>query len=122
LTVVYPTAVTLSSFTAEAGEGAVFLGWETATEIDNLGFNLYRAESVGGPRMQLNGALIPNKTPGSPVGATYGFLDGSVEAGVTYRYWLEDLDIYGKATQHGPVAGRPLSGGVYRVFLPLVRR
>ena len=35
-----PTAVTLASFEAIARQGAVVLKWQTATELDNLGFNL----------------------------------------------------------------------------------
>ena len=40
------TAVRLQSFTARAGDGLVTLEWRTASELDNLGFHVYRA-SVG---------------------------------------------------------------------------
>jgi hypothetical protein len=103
-----PTAVGLSRFEAMPEGVTIRIEWETATEIDNLGFNLYRAESVDGPRTQLNDALIPSQMPGSPVGATYQLVDDSAVAGVAYSYWLEDLDVYGVATLHGPVnAGLP---------------
>jgi hypothetical protein len=52
--------------------------------------------------------LIPGQMPGSPVGAVYTFLDDNVVTGMTYYYWLEDVDVYGVATPHGPVtAGLP---------------
>ena len=99
----YPNVVTLASFTASPAEGAVILEWKTATETDNLGFNLYRAESSTGPRTQLNESLLPSQSPGSMLGAPYGFRDETVTEGVTYYYWLEDVDLYGESTSHGPL-------------------
>ena len=43
------TAVELVSITARGLDGAVALRWETGSELNNLGFQLYRAESEGGP-------------------------------------------------------------------------
>jgi hypothetical protein len=98
-----PLAVTLSSFFARARLNRVVVRWQTASEIDNIGFNLYRAESADGPRVQLNQGLIPSLSPGSATGADYRFVDRNVEVGHTYFYWLEDVDIHGVATLHGPV-------------------
>ncbi|MGD8791316.1 MAG: kelch repeat-containing protein [Anaerolineae bacterium] len=97
-----PTAVSLLSFDATPGRRAIRLDWETASEIDNVGFNLYRQAAQGEP-VRLNAALIPSQNPGSTTGATYTFLDDAAEPGVTYYYWLEDVDVYGWATLHGPV-------------------
>jgi hypothetical protein len=97
-----PTAVELLSFTATPKRKAIRLDWETASEIDNLGFNVYRSESLEGERVQLNAALIPRQNPGSPLGAVYTWRDGAVTPGVTYYYWLEDVDLNGRATLHGP--------------------
>jgi hypothetical protein len=106
-----PTAVTLASFTAEAGVGSVALAWETGTEIDNAGFNLYRATSPDGPWTKVNGALIAAE--GDPVaGASYSFLDEGLAPG-TYTYKLEDVDLNGVATLHGPVSA---------TVMPLLRR
>ena len=46
-----PLAVDLAAFTATAGADGVTLAWETVSETDNAGFNVYRAEggSVGAP-------------------------------------------------------------------------
>jgi len=109
-----PTAITLASFTAEAGVGSVTLAWETAAEIDNAGFNLYRAASADGPWTQINGAIIAAQ--GSPAsGAAYNFLDAGIPADTCY-YKLEDVDYNGAATLHGPTSAtvalrlrRPLS-------------
>ncbi len=98
----FPTAVSLAGFTAVKVDDGVLLEWETATELDNLGFNLYQAESATGPRVKLNDTLIPAQEPGSVWGAVYQFVDSGVISGTQYYYWLEDVDIYGVATLHGP--------------------
>ncbi|MEA3439393.1 MAG: hypothetical protein U9R58_03845, partial [Chloroflexota bacterium] len=59
-----PTAVILTSFTAEPQGSAILVSWETATEVDLVGFNLYRSESIGGARGKLNSVLIPAKAMG----------------------------------------------------------
>jgi len=100
-----PTAVNLTRFEAIPQDNAIRLEWETATELDNLGFNLYRSESASGARMMLNNNLIPAQAPGSTVGAAYAWLDQTVSAAPgIYYYWLEDLDVYGNTTLHGPVS------------------
>ncbi len=100
-----PTAVELLSFSAERAQNAVTLNWQTATEYDNLGFNLYRAAAADGTKTQLNDALIPtNMPPGSLMGAFYTYVDSDgVDPHVTYYYWLEDVSISGGKTLHGPV-------------------
>lgn len=99
-----PTAVTLTHFEAVPQNDHIQVTWETATELNNLGFNLYRSETAAGPWTQLNAALIPAQQPGSITGATYEWLDTSVIPNVTYFYRLEDVDIYGMSTFHGPVS------------------
>jgi hypothetical protein len=114
-----PTAITLASFTAEADGGSVALGWTTAAEIDNAGFNVYRATTPDGPYTQVNGALIA--AAGDPTsGASYSLLDKGLAPG-TYHYKLEDIDLNGVATLHGPVAATvtvPLRRPLYRPTMP----
>ncbi len=109
-----PDAVELASFTAtpQKWTGTIQLDWETVSEVDNLGFNLYRAESLDGRQIKLNDSLIPSQGPGSPTGYTYSFLDRAVRAGRTYYYWLEAVDIYDVTERFGPVsAAVPLQLG-----------
>ena len=47
--------------------------------------------------------IVPSPGPGSSQGFSYTWQDYKVETGVTYRYWLEDVDIAGVVTRHGPV-------------------
>ena len=117
-----PTAVELAWFTATARDGAIVLGWETVSEIDLLGFHVYRAEAVDGPRIRLNDALIPGQAPGSPAGAVYEFVDGAVAPGASYWYWLEAMDTHGAATLHGPTSAAVPVDVLYRVYLPLVNK
>lgn len=99
-----PTAVTLAEFTATAGESSIELAWSTADEVDNVGFNLYRAESEDGERVLVNETLIPAANPGSTEGAAYSYTDTGVVPGVTYFYWLGDVDVSGVETFHGPAS------------------
>jgi len=105
-----PTAVDLSDFSAASAKKAVTLTWQTENEVDNLGFNVYRASDVNGARTKLNAVMIPTGTyPGSQVGSSYTFTDtgaglkGGLKPNQTYYYWLEDVNIMGGTELHGPV-------------------
>ncbi len=104
---VEPTLIELSSFTAKPDNGRVTLDWATASETDNAGFNIYRAESPDGEYSRVNAELIPAR--GSVLeGAQYSFTDTTVQNRKTYYYRLEDIDFSGRATLHGPVTAMPL--------------
>jgi hypothetical protein len=98
-----PVLVELAEFKAMGLFNKVLLKWTTAAEIENAGFNILRADSEGGPYVQINAALIPAK--GDPMrGHTYRYLDKDAELGKTYYYKLEDVDLNGTRTLHGPVS------------------
>jgi hypothetical protein len=101
-----PTAVDLMDFSASSEDGTVIVTWETASELDNLGFNILRSTSVAGVKVRLNNLMLPtNLPPGSMVGSVYEFTDlDNLERGKVYYYWLEDVDIYGIAHINDPVA------------------
>ena len=96
------TYIELISFTGKAkNDGTVTLTWETAAEIDNAGFNCYRARAKKGAYQNLNSFLIP--APGSPQeGAVYEYTDTPGCPGV-YYYKLEDIDTSGASDMHVPV-------------------
>jgi hypothetical protein len=100
-------AVTLVSFTATGGDGQVLIEWETAIEIDNVGFNLWRSTSEAGDYAKLNDWLIPSQALGSVIGAYYCYTDSEVINGTTYYYKLESVDVYGHAELHGPISATP---------------
>lgn len=101
------TPIVLKYLSAEAVENGILVSWETATEVNNLGFNVYRAELVEGERVKLNPELIMSKVgPGGMTGATYEFLDETAVVGVTYYYWLEDVPLEAGVTPgiYGPIS------------------
>ncbi len=122
-----PLAVDLASFTAAATSDGVTLAWETVSEVENAGFNVYRAAggSVGDRPQQeevgqddgssgidplrmtgwvrLNETLIPAATPGAAQGNVYTWTDAAATTGTTW-YMLEDVDLNGAATRHEPVS------------------
>ena len=103
------TVVSLTSFTAQAGDGEVRLDWETGAELHNLGFHLYRGPSATGPWSRITASLIPG-LGSSPEGARYAYRDGGLANGATYFYLLEDVETTGRTRRHGPVAATPRAG------------
>lgn len=110
-----PTAVTLQTFTAAGFDSEILVEWETASEICNLGYNLYRSESGNGGYVKVNDRLISGVGT-STIGGRYCFLDRAVANGKTYFYMLEDLDIWGNVTKHGPVSATPAADAGYCDF------
>lgn len=115
-----PTAVDLISFTAEGSSEGILLEWETTSEVDNVGFNIYRGLSEYDAYTRINLDLIPSDVAGSPSGASYSFLDQNTQGGVTYYYWLENIDTEGiRSTLQGPItatSGAP----IWKMFLPVI--
>lgn len=117
------TVVELASFSATAYSDRVHLAWSTDSEIDNAGFNVWRARAADGPYTKLNPTLIPAR--GGPTwGAVYAYDDVNVVAGATYYYKLEDVDIFGASTFYGPLtaAVAQVSQRGVHLYLPLVVR
>ena len=104
-----PTAVELVSFEAYARDGAIELRWETGSELDNLGFHLYRSTAASGPYERITGTVIPG-LGSSPAGARYTYRDTGLTNGVTYFYRLEDIETTGRTELHGPVSATPEAG------------
>lgn len=117
-TITAATAIHLQSFAAHYGtdkNGAnrVVLTWKTGGESHNLGFNIYRAENgnrillnpslIAGSALTMRGALPKHS------GRTYAWID-SFAGRASGGYWLEDVDVNGTRTMHGPVfANAPTS-------------
>jgi hypothetical protein len=111
-----PTAVLLMDFDARSLPGQVLVRWETGSELDAIGFNLYRSTSLDGVRTSLNEALIPSKSVGG-MGASYEFIDADVQPGVDYYYWLEFVDGAGMP----PSGPAQVKAGSSWLFLPAIR-
>lgn len=94
-------AVTLVSFTASPEGQTIVVKWETASEVNMLGFYLWRSTEEGGIYSPISD-LIPAE--GDIVGATYQFIDTAVEPGQTYFYKLEAVETTGASQFYGPVS------------------
>lgn len=103
------TAVSLASFEAAHYANGTWLQWRTGLETDNLGFNVYREQN--GQRVKLNSALIGGASlmPSTTL-AAQGYYAWPVGTGATGQYWLEDVDIEGHKTWHGPVSVKNKAG------------
>lgn len=96
------TLAELSSFTAFYADHRVSLAWQTAAEIDNAGFHVWRAEGEPTGFERITPALIPAQ--GGPTqAADYAYEDAGVRPGRLYFYKLEDLSLSGQAAFHGPI-------------------
>jgi hypothetical protein len=112
-----PLPVELISFRVKSTtEFTVAVRWDTAAEVNNFGFNLYRATTN-----QFADAELIHFEPSSSTadsGASYSF-DDTVPGYGQYWYWLEDIDTEGNVqTRHGP-----LSVSVSKIrtqFLPMI--
>ncbi|MGD8896220.1 MAG: DUF2341 domain-containing protein, partial [Acidobacteriota bacterium] len=100
------TVVDLLFFQAVGVDSAVELTWRTGSELNNLGFHLYRSPSESGPWTRVTSSLIPG-LGSSPEGASYSFRDTGLTNGVRYFYRLEDIDSRSGSTFHGPVSAVP---------------
>ena len=102
----YTTIIELEYLDAVGQDGAVLIAWGTASEVDTEGFNILRSTEEDGEYAQINDVLIPAEG-GLLSGADYEYVDNDAENGTTYWYKLEDVDIHGVGTLHGPVSATP---------------
>ena len=99
-----PTLVDMVSFSATLSRnGGVLIQWTTASEIDNVGFNIWRSGDEDGKYVQINLRRIPAEGS-SFSGARYDYVDDEVNMGETYYYQLESVDYNGISEFFGPVS------------------
>ncbi|HVG35254.1 MAG TPA: C25 family cysteine peptidase [Pyrinomonadaceae bacterium] len=101
-----PTEAKLVSFEAARTGAGNRVRWLTGFEVNNLGFNLYRGEKNGArtrvtPTMIAGSALMAGQGVALTAGRSYTWLDkqGKTDS----EYWLEDVDLSGQRTLHGPI-------------------
>ncbi len=89
----------------EARQAVVLVEWTTASELDTVGFNLYRSENPAGPFTKINSTLIP--AAADPLtGSQYSYRDEQVLPGRQYFYQLEEVEMDGSINRFGPISGR----------------
>ncbi len=109
-----PTQAKVKTFNASrAADGRVLLQWKSSVESDNLGYHVYREQN--GVRTRITPQLVAGSAllvgPGKSLlaGHSYNWAD-TPPAGASVRYWLEDVDLNGKSTWHGPFAAANVTG------------
>jgi hypothetical protein len=113
-----PSLARLTQAHALAHDGVstrvVELHWRTSYEVDHLGFHVYREEQ--GQRVRITPALIAGSalTAGAKTvltaGQSYSWWDVLPLDSGPLRYWLEEIDLKGRRTWHGPVEVKAAKG------------
>src|SRR5215472_3024195 len=84
---------------------------KTGREVNSLGFNLYREQD--GTRVRLNSSLLAGTAllAGSETSLTAGHVhtwwDAPSGDSRSASYWLEEVDLHGQHTWHGPATSKP---------------
>ncbi len=90
-----PVPVELTSFTAQANGNSVQLNWETATEVNNYGFEIERQQSENGTlntEWETIGFVQGHGNSNSP--KSYEFIDENAPVG-NLKYRLKQIDTDG---------------------------
>jgi hypothetical protein len=100
---------------ALSDSGGITISWETASEVDTMGFNLLRAEgSARGPFQQINAQAIPAK--GDPLtGSEYEMEDKDVRPGRLYFYQIEEIEWSGARAPYPEIV--QARAGLPRIWL-----
>ncbi len=119
VSILAPTLVKMLTMNGSINKksGAVTLTWQTSFEQDNLGFHVWREGSDGNKtelttRLIMGSALATAHKLNTP--RSYRFVDQKPPAGFA-QYYVEDVDLKGIRTLHGPIAPKvstyDVSGG-----------
>ncbi|MEJ2636795.1 MAG: FlgD immunoglobulin-like domain containing protein, partial [Calditrichia bacterium] len=105
--------VELTSFTVVSGDGLVTLRWITESEMDNVGFEVFRSAEKDGEYTLMSSYLSNASLKGQVNSNTrheYRFTDRLVVNGESYWYKLADVDLNGNRAFHGPLFAMPHQG------------
>ena len=90
-----PLAIVLASFTAAIVGDCIEVEWETATEIDTIGFYLWRSDKSDSGYIQIDDSYTLSRSPMETIGARYAYTDCEVDINESARYYyeLEELEM-----------------------------
>jgi hypothetical protein len=77
------------------------LRWVTASESDNLGFYVFRAEQEEGPFLRLTREPIPGAGTTNST-SSYTYIDDTIAPGVAYFYYIESVSMKGRTRRFSP--------------------
>ena len=89
------------------------LKWSTASEVENFGYDVYRADKEDGPFVRINAKPIPGAgTLDEP--SFYQYVDTDIDPTKGYFYYVESISLKGVREKFTPVIKaapkRPLPG------------
>jgi uncharacterized repeat protein (TIGR01451 family) len=96
-----PTLVVLSDFIAYEENGQVVIEWSTSSEVNTIGFYLFRLDESTGEYIRINEQILPGLLT-SPQGGTYSLVDTGVSPYNNYTYVLMEIENKGKQNTYGP--------------------
>ena len=100
-------------------DSTVLVSWQTYSEMDLLGFELYRAVDPNSEQALVYSTQALHA--GKMLGDTYQYSDSDVQAGLSYTYWLVVLLKDGGTLSMQPVTASLLPVKM-TIYLPLVAR
>lgn len=104
------SAATMLSFSVALEGSDVHLHWETASEVDMVGFNLYRSLDQDQRCAGLFIASMPSQSGGDVTGGEYNYVDRRVPWGHVIYYSLASVESDGSLTCPRPRVVRPALG------------
>ena len=95
--------VELSHFAATiTAQNYVQITWTTQSESNITGYNIYRNDSIDlGSAIKVSEMIEGTNTSEA---CTYTYLDKELEQSGTYYYWLQNVEMDGYTSYHGPVS------------------
>ena len=80
--------------------------WTTASEVENFGFDVYRATSEDGPFERITAEPIPGAgTSDEP--QSYKYVDDTIDPSQGYYYYLESISMQGVRERFSPINFSP---------------
>jgi hypothetical protein len=95
--------VQMSAIEALSTDKGVEINWATQSEVNNLGFFIWRADQVDGEYVQVTNQLIAG-LGNSSTGSEYSFVDGNVGSKSVYWYKIEEISTTGESEFLGPIS------------------
>lgn len=121
--------VSVYAFEVEPADEGMRISWSTATEIDKVGFYIFRQQDPAEVAVRITPEMIAVQNPGSMTGEYYELIDDTAEPDTAYRYALQtvlvDGSFYMMTAEYEPPTDPqyvPAEPPVWRVFLPGIRR
>ena len=108
-----PTSVELASLNASVSGLDVRLEWQTSSEIDLVGFHVWRSKEADTNGYSRITEQVIQAQGGPTQSVNYELVDADLEAGRTYFYKLEAIDASGESTFHGPISAETSEMGAH---------